>query len=343
MGKEETNNNNNINISDNNTNNKNEGMKESGTIRFIAGAISAVSAETITLPVDTIKVRLQLQSSATQYIGTIGTIKNICKEEGFSSLWKGLTPALVRQSLYTSMMMALYEPTRNLISSAIDNPQSHQTNSLEDMKKEGIKQNNVTQQSSFWTKLLAGGAVGGICITLLNPIEIVKVRMQADQGGKLYQSGITKAFSEIIQKEGAFALWKGIIPNIQRAIIVNAAELGTYDQAKVYFIESFDICQKFEVLAHLNASFVAGFAGALASNPIDVTKTRLMNQRNFGGNEIKYRGMVDCFVKIVKNEGFPALYKGFLPNWMRKGPWCVVFFLVYEQIRFHLPPLLPFL
>lgn len=287
-----------------------------GRIRFAAGAVAAVAAETVTLPIDTIKVRLQLQYAGAQNLGIVGVVGSIVKKEGVKSLWKGLTPALVRQSLYTSMMMALYAPSRNIISEWID---------AEDVRQDG--------GSSYWTKLLAGGLVGGVCITFLNPIEIVKVRMQADAVGGLYKTGILRAFSEIVKSEGALALWKGLVPNIQRAIIVNASELGTYDQAKSYFTTRFESCQQHPILAQFNASIVAGFAGAAASNPIDVTKTRLMNQRSTQSvvsSQQSYKGMTDCFIKIIRYEGFTSLYKGFIPNWMRKGPWCVVFFPIYE-------------
>jgi hypothetical protein len=33
------------------------------------------------------------------------------------------------------------------------------------------------------------------------------------------------------------------------------------------------------------------------------------------------------------NEGFFALYKGFFPAWLRLGPWNIVFFIVFEQLK----------
>lgn len=40
--------------------------------------------------------------------------------------------------------------------------------------------------------------------------------------------------------------------------------------------------------------------------------------------------------QTVKNEGFLALYKGFIPTWFRMGPWNIIFFITYEQMKkFH--------
>lgn len=49
--------------------------------------------------------------------------------------------------------------------------------------------------------------------------------------------------------------------------------------------------------------------------PIDTTKTRLQVQGqklDTKHAQLKYRGMVDCFLKIGKQEGFAALYAGYV-------------------------------
>jgi hypothetical protein len=37
--------------------------------------------------------------------------------------------------------------------------------------------------------------------------------------------------------------------------------------------------------------------------------------------------------QTVKNEGLMALYKGFIPTWVRMGPWNIIFFVTYEQLK----------
>lgn len=37
--------------------------------------------------------------------------------------------------------------------------------------------------------------------------------------------------------------------------------------------------------------------------------------------------------QTIRNEGFLALYKGFFPSWLRLGPWNIVFFIVFEQLK----------
>lgn len=70
---------------------------------FGVAAASASLAEMVTLPLDTAKVRLQLQSRAeadshaVRYRGPLHAMRTMVAEEGPRSLWGGLTPGLHRQ------------------------------------------------------------------------------------------------------------------------------------------------------------------------------------------------------------------------------------------------------
>lgn len=48
-----------------------------------------------------------------------------------------------------------------------------------------------------------------------------------------------------------------------------------------------------------SSSFLCGLAGALASNPVDVVRTRMMNQKsqNHGGHSA-YKGTLDCLLQV---------------------------------------------
>ena len=66
---------------------------------------------------------------------------------------------------------------------------------------------------------------------------------------------------------------------------------------------------------------------------MQVVKTRLMAQA--GGVQtagvVQYTGVLDCFVRMPRLEGWAALYKGFVPIAARKVAFTVAYFLTYEQ------------
>lgn len=45
-------------------------------------------------------------------------------------------------------------------------------------------------------------------------------------------------------------------------------------------------------------------------SPIDMVKTRLQNQSASAAGGLRYAGPIDCFKKIVANEGAAGLYVG---------------------------------
>ena len=93
------------------------------------------------------------------------------------------------------------------------------------------------------------------------------------------------------------------------------------------------------IINHLNLFFssysvFSGLIAALLGTPADVIKTRVMNQpTDARGNGILYKSSLDCLMKSIKNEGFFSLYKGFIPCWIRMGPWSLVFWISYEELR----------
>jgi hypothetical protein len=132
--------------------------------------------------------------------------------------------------------------------------------------------------------------------------------------------------------EGIRGLWQGVIPNMQRAYIVNAAELAAYDQAKMVLVHSLGFNPD-KASTHLLSAMISGVFAALCSQPVDLVKNRLMNQPGGPGVTPLYTGMIDCFVKVARQEGIFSLYKGLSANMARIGIWCVCMFTSYEQLR----------
>ncbi|CAL9765149.1 unnamed protein product [Musa acuminata subsp. burmannicoides] len=198
--------------------------------RFASSAIAACFAELCTIPLDTAKVRLQLQKKAAadamampKYRGMLGTVATIAREEGMTALWKGIVPGLHRQCLFGGLRIGLYEPVKSFYVGE-----------------------NFVGDIPLSKKILAGLTTGALAITVANPTDLVKVRLQAE--GKLppgvprRYSGALNAYSTIVRQEGLGALWTGLGPNVARNAIINAAELASYDESQT---GAFSFLQRF--------------------------------------------------------------------------------------------------
>lgn len=275
--------------------------------RLVASASGALLAEILTLPADVAKVRLQVQQVSAggipKYAGFFDCLAQTSRQEGPQALWKGLAPALVRQISYTSMSLVIYEPIRDFY--------------------QGLLQGGPGGGPTFVQRLAAGGTAGALAISVFNPAEVVKTQVQTHHGGGLRMRDV---ISRVWQKDGVAGFWAGLAPNVARTFLVNAAELGTYDEAKTRLRPHLGD----GLLTHVGASGCAGFTSACVSTPADVVKTRLMNS---AGGARQYSGMLQAASRILKDEGPAALYKGFLPICLRKLVWCATFFVSYEKVR----------
>ncbi|XP_076898867.1 mitochondrial uncoupling protein 2-like [Bidens hawaiensis] len=280
---------------------------------FFCSAFAACFAELCTIPLDTAKVRLQLQKRATlgeeygtsKYKGLLGTVATIAQEEGLIALWKGIIPGLHRQFIYGGLRISLYEPVKAFCVGG-----------------------NMLAEVSLFQKILAALITGAIAITLANPTDLVKVRLQAEgklpPGAPRRYTGALNAYYTILKEEGLMALWTGLGPNIARNATVNAAELASYDHVKQFVLKIPGFTDS--IFTHLLAGLGAGFFAVLIGSPVDVVKSRMMG-------ESVYKSTVDCIVKTLRVEGALAFYKGFLPNFGRLGSWNVIMFLTLEQAK----------
>jgi solute carrier family 25 uncoupling protein 8/9 len=228
------------------------------------------------------------------------------------SLYNGIVPGLQRQCLFASLRVGFYDNVKDFYHDKL--PASASSN----------------YAALMGVRIASGITTGALAITVAQPTDVVKVRMQAMAGGKTsgqvrYKNSI-HAYKTIFRTEGLRGLWRGLGPNVARNSVVNAAELVCYDTIKDLLI-SYKLMTD-NLICHFTSAFSAGFVATLVASPIDVVKTRIMNS-----SPGQYNGMIDCAGKVIQESGLKGFYKGFTPSFMRMGTWNVLMFVSYEQLK----------
>ncbi|XP_064296467.1 mitochondrial 2-oxoglutarate/malate carrier protein [Phalacrocorax carbo] len=178
---------------------------------------------------------------------------------------------------------------------------------------------------------MSAGAAGAFVGT---PAEVALIRMTAD--GRLppaERRGYRNVFDALLRmgrEEGVATLWRGCIPTMARAVVVNAAQLASYSQSKQLLLDTGRFQD--DILCHFCASMISGLVTTAASMPVDIVKTRIQNMRMIDGKP-EYRNGLDVLVKVVRLEGFFSLWKGFTPYYARLGPHTVLTFIFLEQMN----------
>lgn len=284
----------------------------SAAVKFFGAGTAACIADLVTFPLDTAKVRLQIQGESQKgkgegtlkYRGVMGTITTMVRTEGPRSLYNGLVAGLQRQMSFASVRIGLYDSMKQFYTRGTDS-------------------------AGIVTRLMAGCTTGAMAVAFAQPTDVVKVRFQAQvrlsDGGRRY-NGTLDAYKTIARDEGVRGLWKGCMPNITRNAIVNCAELVTYDIIKELILK-YDLMTD-NLPCHFTAAFSAGFCTTVVASPVDVVKTRFMNS---GSGQ--YSSAINCALTMLRREGASAFYKGFMPSFLRLGSWNIVMFVTYEQIK----------
>lgn len=133
----------------------------------------------------------------------------------------------------------------------------------------------------LWQAALCGVTAGGLAQWMASPADLVKVQVQMEGrrrllGHKPRVHSAAHAFRKIVQKGGIKGLWKGSVPNVHRAALVNLGDLTTYDYAKRLVMRKTNLPDCHTV--HVMSSICAGLVAATMGTPADVVKTRIMNQ-----------------------------------------------------------------
>ncbi|XP_074072962.1 putative mitochondrial transporter UCP3 [Macrotis lagotis] len=283
-------------------------------VKVMGAGTAACFADLLTFPLDTAKVRLQIQGESqtekvtqnVRYRGVLGTIMTMMKTEGPSSLYNGLVAGLQRQMSFASIRIGLYDSVKQFYT-----PKG-------------------SENSSIMIRILAGCTTGAMAVSCAQPTDVVKVRFQASvrlgPGSSRKYSGTMDAYRTIAREEGIGGLWKGTLPNITRNAIVNCAEMVTYDMIKEALIDHNLMTDNFP--CHFVSAFVAGFCATVVASPVDVVKTRYIN-----APPGRYSSTMNCMLKTLTQEGPTAFYKGFTPSFLRLGSWNVMMFVTYEQLK----------
>ena len=273
-------------------------------LRMMLAGVSSIAAQTCTHPIETVKARMQISSEKGRankgnYTGILSTIKSVVANEGVWGLYKGIKAAYARELIYSSLRLGLYEPFKKLF------------------KADG---KNV----SIVKKFISGSSAGLVAACVANPVDFLKIRMQNWEGES---KSVTWHAKTVFEEAGIMGFYRGVQITVVRAMLINGTKLSTYDTIKTYLKK---MGYKDGIYLQFLCSMIAGFIMASVSAPFDLSRTRVFSQ---DAKNPKYKGLVDCLGKTVKNEGFLGLYRGFLPMWGRMGPFTVIQLVTWEQLR----------
>ncbi|KAL6307870.1 mitochondrial carrier [Sparassis latifolia] len=288
-------------------------------LKFVSAAVSNMFASAVSNPLDIIKVRQQLrtQTPGARHNSFWSVGLQMARSEGVLSLMNGFSASMLREVVYSGLRMGSYEYFKD---------------TLFDASKGALSRDGLG------LKVAAATIAATLGSALANPADLVKVRMQAyyPDGSPyrhmrhaftaIWNEGAHSSSNTSSMSGGLRALYRGTEATTLRGVVLSATQICSYDQIKQVFKRQ-GIMEE-GIGLHFTASMFAGLFCSITSNPIDVVKVRLMNDK---AREIN--GTFDCVKTIMVREGPMAFYKGFSMCWARLGSHTILTFVMFERLR----------
>jgi len=288
-------------------------------VDFALGGISGAVAKTCTAPIERVKLLIQTQDSnprirsgeIPRYTGIVNCFSRVHSEQGFKAFWRGNFTNVIRYFPTQAFNFAFKDSIKKLFPKA-------------DPKKEFGK--------FFLINMASGGLAGAGSLCIVYPLDYARTRLAADVGKTRDFSGLGDCLMKTAKgPKGFLGLYNGFGVSVIGIIPYRGVYFGLFDsfREKNPFKNDMGIMG---VLSVFGIAQVVAIAAGYASYPFDTVRRRLQMQSEKPKEQWIYKGTLDCFGKVTKEEGPTALFKGAGANALRTVGSALVLVL-YDQLK----------
>ncbi|KAL3527720.1 hypothetical protein ACH5RR_012376 [Cinchona calisaya] len=283
-----------------------------------AGAVAAMISRTFVAPLERLKLEYIVRG---EQKNLFELIKTIASTQGLKGFWKGNFVNILRTAPFKAVNFYAYDTYRNHL-----------------LRMSG------NEEATNFERFVAGAAAGITATVLCIPMDTIRTVMVAPGGEAL--GGVIGAFCHMIQSEGFFSLYKGLVPSIVSMAPSGAVFYGVYDILKSAYLHSPEGRKRLEHMKQqgdeLNAleqlelgpvrtliyGAIAGACSEAATYPFEVVRRHLQMQVR----ATKMSALATT-IKIVEQGGVPALYSGLIPSLLQVLPSAAISYFVYEFMK----------
>ncbi|KAK7410523.1 hypothetical protein VNO78_01366 [Psophocarpus tetragonolobus] len=283
-----------------------------------AGAIAAMVSRTCVAPLERLKLEYIVRGEKRNIFDLIS---KIAASQGLRGFWKGNLVNILRTAPFKAVNFCAYDTYRKQLLRFSGN-----------------------QETTNFERFIAGAAAGITATIICLPLDTIRTKLVAPGGEAL--GGVIGAFRYMIQTEGFFSLYKGLVPSIISMAPSGAVFYGVYDILKSAYLHSpegmkriqnmhkqgqelsaFDQLELGPVRTLLYGA-IAGACAEAATYPFEVVRRQLQLQV-----QATKLSSFATFVKIVEHGGVPALYAGLIPSLLQVLPSASISYFVYEFMK----------
>ncbi|KAJ1298423.1 hypothetical protein BS78_01G452200 [Paspalum vaginatum] len=283
-----------------------------------AGAVAAMVSRTVVAPLERLKLEYIVRGEQRNLFELIHAIATT---QGLKGFWKGNFVNILRTAPFKAVNFYAYDTYR----------------------KELLKWSGNEETTNF-ERFIAGAFAGVTATIMCIPMDTIRTRMVAPGGEVL--GGVIGVARHMIQTEGFFSLYKGLVPSLISMAPSGAVFYGVYDILKMAYLHSPEGKKRVSMMKQqkqdanaldqlelgtvrtLLYGAIAGCCAEAATYPFEVVRRQLQMQVK----ATKMNAFATC-LKIVDRGGVPALYAGLIPSMLQVLPSASISYFVYELMK----------
>ncbi|KAL7730982.1 hypothetical protein ACLKA6_014210 [Drosophila palustris] len=167
--------------------------------QMVAGGLAGAFQIIVTTPMELLKIQMQdagrvaaaakLAGKPVEKVSATQLTMQLIREKGIFGLYKGLGATGLRDVSFSVIYFPLFATLNEL----------------------GPRRNDGSGEAVFWCSFLAGLAAGSTAALAVNPLDVIKTRLQAlkKADGEKEFKGITDCITKTLRHEGPTAFFKG--------------------------------------------------------------------------------------------------------------------------------------
>lgn len=181
-------------------------------IPLVASGSARAVASILFCPAEVIRTKMQSEKMPAMKV--FRCVSSQVSAHGFSSLFLGLTPSLLRDVPFSMIYWSMLEQIRRRLAKKFNK-----------------------SECSVLINIISGSIGGGVAAIVTLPFDVVKTQAQIELGSKSFANGkqtvpVHKTLHSIWMKDGARGLFAGFTPRLLRIMPACAIMLSTYELLK---------------------------------------------------------------------------------------------------------------
>lgn len=192
-------------------------------VAILSGSIARMWAASVISPLELIRTKMQSKRLSYRQVGV--AIRDLVSMRGYSGLWRGYVPSIMRDVPFSAIYWSNYEY---------------------------MKARFLVGEPHFWFSFAAGATSGTIAAVMTLPFDVVKTHRQIELGEKEIYSAKSylrsgwidppqksaktyEILNRIYRQSGPKALFTGIVPRVVKVAPACAMMISTYEYFKKFF------------------------------------------------------------------------------------------------------------